>query len=583
VVSLASAGTPLGNGRADKDGNARFGVAPYLPGPNVAVTASQAAPPSFPPLAGAAKTITQNTLPAPFGKLPSPIVDQPLPIGCETSIRISGVIDGAEVTVERASDGTLDVAVFDVDGLWFNLSKPFPATGDRVLVRQSLASRCHEFPSDPTQERIGPAKAPDPLIVDEPCAGSVWIHVENLRPGASLRVEVPGTAALDYIVPPGTTVWDVPVQSLPADKTVKLTMQICGFSTATTVAIKGHDPIPAAEMVPELYSCARRVSVKSKAGARLEIWADSGSGPSQISPRLYVKRDLQPVSISPFLAVPEKVWAKQLACGGGWADGPPLDVKDHPTLKPLELHEPLVEGARAVLPTNAIPGAHVTVWAADAQGSFSEIIGEKDVTQASPAVSIKRPLKTQDVLWATQEMCSEAPHEGPHYTVIPGVMRFFLPAPKRQISSVSNGDAVLHSAVFECRFFGGFWSLTVDFENTVVGYDCGAIIGVDLALPSPLIFGGSVDVDRAANGGLPEGLVSKGYPTRHTTVKQGQSSLLQNPAFWNEILATTATWKMFATWRNYVSGADKPDWVNGEGAPPNPNELPNDPLKPFDD
>lgn len=336
-------------------------------------------------------------------------------------------------------------------------------------------------------------------------------------------------------------------------------------------------------MVPELYRCARKVSVKSKAGARIEIWADSGGGPTQISSRIYVKHDLQPVDISPFLTVPETVWAKQLPCGGGWTDGPALEVKDHPRLKPVELQEPLVEGMVAVLPKNAIPGAHVTVWVTDAQGSFTEIIGGKNVTQASPAVGLKRPLTARDILWASQEMCSETTREGPHYAVIPGVMRFFLPAPKRQISSVSNGDAVLHSAMFECRFFGGFWSLTVDFENTVVGYDCGAIIGVDLALPSPLTFGGSVDVDRAAKGGLPEGLTSKGYPTRHTTVKHGQSSLLQNPAFWNEILAATATWKMFAAWRNYVSGADKPDWVAGEGAPPNPNELPNDPLKPFDD
>lgn len=232
VVSVASAGTPLGSGRADQDGNARFGVAPFLPGPNVAVTGSQAAPPSFPPLAGTPQKITRNTLPAPFGKLPSPNVNQPLPMGCESSIRISGVIDGAEVTVERASDGTLDIAVFDLDGLWFNLSKPFPPTGDRILIRQSLAPRCHEYPSDPREEKIGPAKPPDALMVDEPCAGSVLVHVEKVRPGAKLRVEVPGTTPLDYIVPPGTTVWDVPVQPLPANQTVQITMEICGFSTS---------------------------------------------------------------------------------------------------------------------------------------------------------------------------------------------------------------------------------------------------------------------------------------------------------------------------------------------------------------
>ena len=583
VVSLTSGGSPLGSGRADQAGNARFGITPFLPGPNVAVTAIQAAPATFPALTGAPQAITRNTLPSPIGKLPPPKVGQPAPMGCESSIRINGVIDGAEITVERASDGTRDVAVFDLDGLWFDLSKPFPATGDRVSIRQALSPRCHEFPSDPQEEKIGPARAPDPLDVAEPCTGSALVHVQNLRPGAKLRVAVPGSRPLDYIVPPGTTIWDVPVEPLPPDKTITVTMEICSFSTSTTVAIQGDAPIPDPTMVPDLYRCARAVSVKTTAGTWLELWGDAGSGPMQLSPRVYAKHSLQSVGVSPFLTTPEKVWARQMACFGAWADGPSLEVQPHPRLKPVELHEPLVEGSRAVLPLNAIPGAHVIIWATDTEATFTELLGEKDVTLASPAVGLKRPLTKRDVVWATQEMCSDGTREGPHYSVIPGVARFFLPSTKRQLSRVSNGDAVLHSAMFECRFYGGHWSLMVDFENTVVGYDCSAIIGVDLNLPSPLIFGAFVDVDRAANGGLPEGLASQGYPVRYTTIKRGQSSLLENPAFWKEVLSASATWKMIATWRNYNSGSDKPDWVKGEGAPPDPNKLPNDPLEPFND
>ena len=95
VVSLTSGGQPLGSGRADQAGNARFGITPFLPGPNVAVTAMQAAPPAFPPLTGPPQTITQNTLPSPIGKLLPPTVGQPTPMGCDSSIRINGVIDGA--------------------------------------------------------------------------------------------------------------------------------------------------------------------------------------------------------------------------------------------------------------------------------------------------------------------------------------------------------------------------------------------------------------------------------------------------------------------------------------------------------
>ncbi len=180
-----------------------------------------------------------------------------------------------------------------------------------------------------------------------------------------------------------------------------------------------------------------------------------GNGPMQISPRKYAIHDMEPMGISPFLSMPEKVWAKQKACGGPWVEGPSLGVEDHPQLKPVELREPLVEGSRAVLPVNAIPGAHVIVTVTDSQRTFTEILGEKDVTQASPAVGLKRPLTKRDIIWATQEICSEKTREGPHYEVIPGVVQFVLPAPMRQLSSVSNGDAVLHSAVLNAVFSAG--------------------------------------------------------------------------------------------------------------------------------
>jgi hypothetical protein len=136
-------------------------------------------------------------------------------MGCESSVRIGEIIDGAEVTIERASDGLRETATFDLPSLWFQLSKAFPSTGDKIVVSQAMP-RCHDHPSDLREERVGTARTPDPLDVDKPCAGSPLIHVKNLHPGAKLTVTVPGRSSYDYIVPPGTTAWDVPVQPLPA-------------------------------------------------------------------------------------------------------------------------------------------------------------------------------------------------------------------------------------------------------------------------------------------------------------------------------------------------------------------------------
>jgi len=576
-VSVQAAGTLVGNGRADQAGNARLGLTSKLPGAGAAVVGSQSAPPGFPPLTGAPQLVTNTTLPAPIGKLPTPVVGPPPPIGCESSVRIGGIVDGAEVTIERASDGLRETATFDLDALWFQLSSAFPSAGDKIAVSQAMP-RCYEHPSDLDEETVGPARTPDPLDVDKPCAGSALIHVANLHPGAKLTVAVPGRPSYDYVVPPGTTTWDVPVQPLPAHQTVTLTMEICTFTTSTTVDIQDEAPVPAPTMIPELYKCARAVSVNTSPGARLEVWGDSGSGPKQLSPRVFAKTSLRNIGVSPFLTVPEKVWARQISCGGAWVDGPSLDVKPHPRLEPVELTEPLVEGARAVLPKNAIPGAHVTVWASDVNGASPQIIGERDVTRGGPAVGLVRPLTPRDRVWALQEICSEQTREGPHYSVMPGVKVFQLPAPKEQLSQSLNGKAILHTGVLECRFLGGRWSLTVEAEDTDPGYDCGLVIGVDLTLPSPLAFGASIDIDLAAAGGLPQGLASLGYPSKWTNAKYGTSTLLQNPGFWQEVLQASANWKMIAAWQNYAPVGDKPEWPGGPGAPPDPLKIPNDPV-----
>ena len=95
-VSVQAASTLVGNGRADQAGNARLGLASKLPGAGAAVVGSQAAPPGFAPLTGAPQLVTNSTLPAPIGKLPTPVVGPPPPMGYQSSVGIGGITDGAE-------------------------------------------------------------------------------------------------------------------------------------------------------------------------------------------------------------------------------------------------------------------------------------------------------------------------------------------------------------------------------------------------------------------------------------------------------------------------------------------------------
>jgi len=581
AVTVSVGAAVLGSGRVGATGDARIGLPSHLPHGSATVDASQTAPPGFPALTGSPQIAVGQTIPLPLGPLPAPLVVAPLPMGCESFVQIGGVIDGAEVTVTRESDGSSDTATFDLSQLQFNLSRPFPAEGDRIEVTQSLPG-CEVHPSKGTIPDIRPADTPPPIDVTPPCAGSCYVHVASLRGGASLTLTVTNPSisidALAYVVPPDRTTWDVPVTPLPAGGMVQVTLAVCGFTTSATVSIVDDAPPPPPDVEDPLYACGRAVSVKTRTGAQLELWADFGDGPAQISKRVRAHHDLETICVFPFLSVPESVWAHQLSCGGLILDSVARNTKPHPRLEALQLQEPLVEGQRAVLPTNVLSGANVTVWASSRKHGGQQEIGKRDVTQADPVVGLTRRLTNDDLVWTVQDLCGEHPDEREQrrYSVIAGEMHFVLPAPVERDSGESpGGKLIIHAAEFDCRFADGAWILFADVENTDTGYDCSTVIGASLNLPDPLRFGEMLDIDLAAAGhGLPIGLDSLGYPSRATMTKRGNYGPRQNPAFWNQVLTTTATWKTdFVAWRNYAPVGDKPDWVSGHNAPPDPNQL----------
>jgi hypothetical protein len=483
------------------------------------------------------------------------------------------VIDGADVRVERASDNLAATAVFDRSQLWFRMPAAFPPEGDRISVTQALPG-CERQPSPPTYADIPQAHTPDAAVITPPCAGSSSVHLDGLRPGATLTIAVDGLSPLKYLVPPERTSWDVPTDPLPEGKTVTVTVEVCTFSAQSQTSVVGATPIPAPAFADDLVACARVVSVATKAGAALEIWANYGSGPTQISHRVTAKNDLATIHVFPYLSAPEKAWVRQLACAGGWTQSaPPTDVGYRPRLEQLELSLP-VAGQQHVLPLNVVPGAHVAVYATSRGSTTPEFLGERDVTRVDPVVGLSRRLTTDDTVWAIQSMCSDT-QEGHHeYRVIPGVMRFPLPAPLVYDSGFSlNGKVTVHSAELACRFLDGFWYIEADIENTEPGYDCQLVVGATLSLPNPLVFGGSVDADVAAAGGLPGGLASRGYPSRWRAYKTGTDPQLRNLAFWLEVIKTSATWNAITAWENYGPRPDKPEWVKSKQAPDDPFKI----------
>ncbi|MGN2642435.1 hypothetical protein ACTD5D_40935 [Nocardia takedensis] len=583
VVTLTSGGTVIGTGRADGFGDARMTLSEPLPAHGTTIQAVQEAPSGFVPLSGVPAISVERVRGLPEGPLPPPIVADPLPTGCENAVLIGGVVDGAQVVLTRTSEAISDAAVFDAEQLWFVLDKPFPSHGDHIQVVQQMP-RCRARdvePSQPAGADIAAAAAPPPITLAPPCAGSVLLHAESLRGGAGLTVTITGPAHTDtlrYVVPPGRSVWDIPVLRLPAGASVEVTEEVCGFQTSATVPVVADEPPASPDLAGPLYSCARAVSVKTRAGVFLEIWADSGSGPAQISARVRAGGDLATVSVFPHLTPTQKVWARQLSCGGLEQYSPVYSTQPHPPLDTVEIRGPLIAGMGSVTPVNAVSGAHITVFTARDGRGAPELLGERDTTTADPHVPLTRRLTTSDVVWAVQRLCNESTTDRDQRTreVLPGEKRFTLPAPRRQLSGRSDtGAFVVHSAELACRFADGAWIFYTSVENTETGYDCGTVVAVTLNLPAPLKFGATIDIDlAAADSGLPIGLASLGYPSSAVRTRRATSTLLQDPDTWAAILAATATWTThFVAWTNYEPPPEKPDWIDGDNAPPDPNQL----------
>jgi hypothetical protein len=571
-VTVSVGGAVLAAGRADSKGNARLGLLAPLPPAGSTVNVQQAAPPGFLPLSGGPQIASAQTLPLPLGRLPKPAVIEPVPMGCESAVRIGSIVDGAEVTVTRKSDAWSQAATFDLSELWFVLAKAFPRSGDQISVSQAMP-HCEVQPSAQAFADIKLAHAPDTPDIAVPCAGSNYLHIAKLRPGATLTVSVDGAEPLQYMVPLERTVWDVPVPRLPPGVKVKVRLNVCGFETDATVKVVDETLPPPPTLVEPLYGCGRAVSVETRVGTYLELWADVGAGPVQISERIHAPRDLATIEVFPFLTVPETVWAHQFGCRGAWLDSITASARPHPPLKPVELREP-IEHEQAVLPTNAVSGAHVTVWASGKEYGGQTIIGERDVTSADPLVGLSRRLTTDDVIWAVQDMCDQRPEQKQRYNVTPGTVHFLLPVPIEQSSGQpGDGKIIFYSAEFACRFLDGSWIIYADIENTEPGYDCSIVLGISLDLTPPLAYGATLDADIAAKGGLPTGLAILGYPSHWTPSRKGTDKTIQNRAFWTQLLSASASWSEIVAWTNYAPVGEKPDWVKGPNAPPDPNQL----------
>jgi len=569
-VDVTIAAHVIATGRASESGDARMTlVAGAMIGLGTSLTAAQAAPPGFPPLSGTPKQamVGADKPPVPFGaKLATPILTAAPPNGCDSSVHIGGIVDGADVTIVRASDGSSEVAIFDLDRLRFDLTKPLAATGDKLEVTQALMGCAEWQPSDPLVIEVGPARKPGMPAILPPCQDSTDVYASNLEPGAVVTVSFM-SEAFRAMVPHDKTSFVFRISRLAAGGTVTIVQEKCGLTSdpASIQAIPTSGPYVPPDVEEPLFACARAVRVRARPGTWLQVWGNRGPGPGPISEQVYSTGSSR-IYVAPYLSDGQEVWLTSLECGAtSWKQSPSHWVQPTPDIGPPHIAVPLVEGARAVT-VDAIPGAFVHIYSfSSASGPLKvELLGSGVVDPIGRSVFLWRALTTKELIYAVQFMCDQMSRSSAAHVPIPNVRAFYLGAPLKRLSNQSSSmkPLVCLWAIVVCRHDGG-WEYTAELENQETEADVSFDLQFDILGVTPP-FGAPLAGSLSAAGDGPitkTGLRIHGIPPKKQFARSGQYAGFQDPTYWAAVYAASHKFDLTnAAWRNYLPSPEEPDY-----------------------
>jgi hypothetical protein len=404
-VTLLAGGVPIGAGVAD-EGTARFGLTTPIPSGSTLVAHQSSS--GLAPGLGAVREADE--IPGGRGRpLPPPVIQPPVR-GCDASIQVKGVFDGALVTVERRS-GTVESAGFDRSATRLILTKHLDED-DELTIRQEVDLHCERPATKSAPLTVGKLEPVDaPQIVSPLCAGATIVRVTGLRPGATVHLAA-NQKVFDGTAPADQSWLDCHIPPLTMDP-VSATQELCGVTSAPAPPAKvdpHEDNVPAPQVLGPLFSCTGSVSVtNAHRGALLQVFARTPVGNIAISDQVLTLNTNIVIAVSPLLVEGTDVFARQWACSDRSADSKLETVLSHPKPEPTEVLGPLVEGDLVVGVRRAAPGAVVEVYASGRNGANPEYLGSApaDALHAVTLVGPWRPLIVEEIIFARQRLCGQ--------------------------------------------------------------------------------------------------------------------------------------------------------------------------------
>jgi glycerophosphoryl diester phosphodiesterase len=402
TVTLSTTSKVLGTATAD-EGVARLHLTSPIPSAS-SIFSLQSAPTVG---AGPAQSRVSELVPGGVAQLAPPVIQLPVR-GCDAAVTVSGVVDGALVTLTRGS-GTVDTFGFDTGGGRWWLSKAL-AQGDTLTIRQDVDLTCKRPGKTSAPIPVGAVKPVDaPEVMGPLCMGATCVLVRGLRPGAIIHLLANGQS-FDGAAPAGQTSMLCGVPAL-LPGAVSATQTICGVTSpqSALVAVDLHQAdVPAPLVLGPLFACAGTVSVtNAHVGAKLQVCVRGGpTGWYAISGHVFAASTNVVIPVAPLLIADTRVFVRQWACSDTSAQSPDAEVWQHPSLATVELCGPLVAGDVSVGVRGAVAGGVVEVFGVGA--GAPEFLGSAsvDALHSVTLVALSRPLVSSDSVASLQRMCS---------------------------------------------------------------------------------------------------------------------------------------------------------------------------------
>jgi hypothetical protein len=358
----------------------------------------------------------------PAPPLVAPVI-APTPLDCETSMNISSVQPGADLTITNRTNvysATNPSSSYNL----YDLSPPLLPGASSV---KQYFPRCKEQRPVTVPFTVKKHAPPAPTVTYPPCADVNILKISDFVPGEILTVEV------DYSTTAGPVKQSLGASGVSSDGHIGLpknwypsaavgpvTLLIRGLlcdltgpSTSVPVA-PSPGPHAAPTLQRPLYDCANSVFVRgANPGCLIQVFA-KGSPPRPRSNPTVATTANFPVSLSSPLVTGEQIFVQQLGCGASATPAAAVKV-----LAPPALTVPTVAGsyvlttATSVLVNNVVPGAQVTLFvnrhARNAPvDSIEAETGPPKGTPPRIQVSVPvgwPPLAAGDVLTAGQTLC----------------------------------------------------------------------------------------------------------------------------------------------------------------------------------